>query len=244
MCPTSSSEVTDLFLRHEPVGGAAQVEVAFTGTGIDLSERPDEPGAVEQALAEVTRHVRVPVARMHQVHGAAVHRVVRGPDGTLDVDVPEADALVTTERGVALLARAADCVPVLLADVDAGVLAAVHAGRVGFVAGVVPAAVAAMRDLGARQLRAWVGPAVCGYCYEVPAEMRDEVAERHPAVAATTSWGTPSLDLVAGVVAQLDEAGAATEVLDVCTYTDTSTWSYRRQGAEAGRMGALVWSAS
>jgi len=236
--------VTDLFLRRDPVGGSAQVEVALTGTGIDLAERPEAPGAVERAVALVEERIGVPVARMRQVHGVAVHRVVRRADGSLDLDVPEADALVTTERGVALMARSADCVPVLLADVDAGVLGAVHAGRVGFDHGVVPAAVAAMCELGARDVRAWVGPAICGSCYEVPAEMRDEVAARHPAAAATTtSWGTPALDVVGGVVAQLDEAGVTAELVGGCTYTDESTWSYRRQGADAGRMGALVWSA-
>lgn len=243
MSPTSSSEVTDLFLLRDPVGGAAQVEVAFTGTGVDLAERPEAPGAVERSVDLVAGRIGVPVSRMRQVHGVAVHRVVRRADGSLDLDVPEADALVTTERGVALMARSADCVPVLLADLDGGVLGAVHAGRVGFDGGVVPAAMAAMRELGATDLRAWVGPAICGSCYEVPASMRDEVAKRHPAAAATTSWGTPALDVVGGVVAQLDEAGVATELVGGCTYTDATTWSYRRQGVEAGRMGALVWSA-
>ena len=126
---------------------------------------------------------------MHQVHGADV-AVVPGA-GPATAGPPTCDALVTTDTGVALLARAADCVPVLLGDPDAGVVAAVHSGRHGLAAGVVPAAVARMRDLGARRVTAWVGPHVCGACYEVPEEMRDEVAAAVPEAWSTTRWDTP-----------------------------------------------------
>ena len=105
---------------------------------------------------------------------------------------------MTARPGVVLAVRAADCVPVLLADPDAGVIGAAHAGRPGLVAEVVPHTVAAMRALGAADITAWVGPHVCGACYEVPAEMQAEVVAVEPAAGATTSWGTPSLDLGAG----------------------------------------------
>ena len=103
----------------------------------------------------------------------------------------------------------ADCVPVLLADPEAGVVAAVHAGRRGLVAGVVEAAVAAMVAQGAsvERVRAAIGPAIAGESYEVPAELQDEVASVVPQTRATTSWGTPALDLPAGVAAVLAAAG-------------------------------------
>lgn len=90
----------------------------------------------------------------------------------------------------------ADCVPIVLVGDRAGgerpVLAVVHAGRPGVASGVVPAAVARMRGLGASSLSAWIGPSVCGNCYEVPADMRDDVAARVPAARCTTSRGTPA----------------------------------------------------
>ena len=103
----------------------------------------------------------------------------------------------------------ADCVPVLLADPEAGVVAAVHAGRRGLVAGVVEAAVAAMVEQGAsvERIRAAIGPAIAGQSYEVPAELQDEVAAVVPQTRATTSWGTPALDLPAGVAAVLRGRG-------------------------------------
>ncbi|MFL6061086.1 MAG: polyphenol oxidase family protein, partial [Marmoricola sp.] len=127
---------------------------------------------------------------LHQVHGSTVVRAEASGFAT----PPDADGVVSTEPGLTLMVRAADCVPVLLADPAAGVIGAAHAGRPGLAAGVVPATVAAMRDLGAGAITAWIGPHVCGACYEVPAEMQAEVGALVPEAVATTSWGTPSLD--------------------------------------------------
>ncbi len=156
---------------------------------------------------------------------------------------PEADGIVTDRPGTTLLVRAADCVPVLLADPMAGVIGAAHCGRPGLAAGVVPATVARMRDLGAGSTRcvtAWVGPHVCGACYEVPAEMQAEVGEVVPAAVATTSWGTPSLDLGAGVLAQLAAAGVTAHDASRCTRESADLYSYRRDGLRAGRLAGLI----
>ncbi|MFC6153279.1 polyphenol oxidase family protein [Nocardioides yefusunii] len=237
--PTSSSEDADLYLHRDRVSGAVQVEVAFTSNMIDVAERPQEPGAVEAALAVLEESLTVPVARMRQVHGIGVHEV-RLVDGR-PTEVPEADALVTTERGVALMTRSADCVPVLLADVTNGVIGALHAGRVGFDDGVVPAAVEAMRELGAEEITAWLGPAACGRCYEVPAEMRADVAGRHPAAWTETRVGTPALDVVGGVREQLVDEDVDVLDLPICTMEDERTFSHRRQQGAAGRAAGLVW---
>jgi purine-nucleoside/S-methyl-5'-thioadenosine phosphorylase / adenosine deaminase len=185
------------------------------------------------------------LALMHQVHGAEVHIVDGGrwpPSGDAG-EVPVADALVTAQPDVALVVRVADCVPVLLADGHAGVVGAAHAGRAGLVAGVVPAALAAMRALGAERIRAWVGPHVCGSCYEVPEPLRAEVSAAHPEASASTSWGTPALDIGAGVVAQLVAAGVKVDAASAfrCTVEDDDLFSYRRQGRRSGRTAGLVW---
>lgn len=198
------------------------------------------------------------IVRIRQVHGSDVHVVDRAwlERGRLRAeDVPagstvelraaqalvEADGLVTDVPGTALLLRVADCVPVLLADPDRGVVGAAHAGRLGLVAGVVPATLHRMRELGAQRFVAWVGPHICGRCYEVPEQMRQEVAATVPEAAAETSWGTPAVDVGAGVLAQLRAEDV--EVVDAsrCTREDDELWSYRRDGAAAGRLGALVW---
>ena len=180
------------------------------------------------------------VVWMNQVHGADV-AVVEGPWGSSDV--PSVDAVVTARRGLALAVLTADCTPVLLADPVAGIAGAAHAGRPGMVAGVVPAAVAAMVELGADPARiiARTGPAVCGRCYEVPADMRADAAAVEPAAYAETSWGTPAVDVTAGAHAQLDRLGVRDrEQSPVCTRESGDHFSYRRDRT-TGRLASYVW---
>lgn len=210
------------------------VSVAFTDRSLDLGDRARE----DVRAAGLARIAALSGARpclMRQVHGATVAEVAQPGDAA-----PEADALVTRKPGLALLTRVADCVPILLAA-DSGEIAAVHAGREGLRRGVVPAALERLRELGASGLRAWIGPHICGGCYEVPEELRAEVAATVPATHATTTWGTPALDLGAGARAQLEEAGVTVTMVGGCTREDATLHSHRRDGAEAGRFAGVVW---
>ena len=101
----------------------------------------------------------------------------------------------------------------------------------------------AMEELGAQRERTEVllGPAVCGLCYEVPAEMRDEVDAALPGSAATTRLGTPSLDLRAGLRRQLAELGVTRVDTDTrCTFEDDQLFSHRR-AQPTGRLAAVTW---
>jgi YfiH family protein len=172
---------------------------------------------------------------LYQVHGADV--VVAAPQWP---QRPHADGIVAVAAGQTLMVRAADCVPVVLVAPDERVVGAVHAGRPGVVAGVVPATVAAMRDLGAGRIEAWVGPHVCGRCYEVPEQLRADVAAVVPEAFAETSWGTPSVDLGASVRAQLERRDVVVHDVSRCTRESADLYSYRRDGDDAGRFAGLV----
>jgi polyphenol oxidase len=233
--------------RHTRSGAAGSVEVAFTDRLGGLSPPPSDsldlggrgPGGTDVLRANldlVTRSLHVSdVALMRQVHGSLVRYAAEPTD-----PIPTCDALVTDVADLALCARAADCVPVALADPDAGVAAVVHAGRQGVVAGVVDAAVHAMTGLGAATIEAWIGPHICGGCYEVPPQLRAEVAAVSPSAYACTTWGTASLDLGAAVSAQLIEAGCAVNDVSRCTRESDDLHSYRRDGDAAGRGAGLV----
>ncbi|MEU2466254.1 peptidoglycan editing factor PgeF [Streptomyces sp. NPDC012486] len=205
----------------------------------------DDPAAVRTNRARAARSLGLDPARvvwMNQVHGRDV-AVVDGPWGDAPADVPAVDAVVTSRRGLPLAVLTADCTPVLLADPAAGVVAAAHAGRPGLVAGVVPAAVGAMIALGAEPsgITAYTGPAVCGRCYEVPEQMRAEVAAAVPASWSETSWGTPAVDVTAGVHAQLDELGVVDRHSSpFCTLESGDHFSYRRDRT-TGRLAGYVW---
>lgn len=230
-----------------------RVEVGFTDRHGGFSEGPwsslnlgtsngDDPGRVGANFAALAAGFGVEVhrvARMSQVQGSHVEVVDRVPNG-----IPVADALVTTASDITLLVRAADCAPVVLADPGAGVVAVAHAGRRGMRLGIVPATTAAMRARGATRITGWLGPRICGACYEVSEPLRAEVAAAVPAAWAVTSRGTPGLDIGAGLRAQLSADGV--DVVDVadsqsaCTYENPDLFSYRRQGQRSGRLGGAV----
>ena len=233
--------------RHGGISGGPYASLNLGGRGDDRDAVEQNTGILVDAFTGGPRSTPAdrPAARlvrMHQVHGGEV-RVI-GPEEVNKASVvsaDETDAIVTRESLVVLMVRAADCVPVLLADVDRRVVGAAHAGRPGMVAGIVPNTVRAMRAIGAEQLVAWVGPHVCGACYEVPEEMRAEVATAVPESRAETSWGTPAVDIGAGVRAQL--ARDDVEIVDAarCTMEDEDLFSYRRQGARSGRNAGMIW---
>jgi len=228
---------------------AGPVDLAFTdryggASGVPFDELNlaleggDDPAVCAANLRLVADDLApgASVADMRQVHGATVDLV----EDRRTTDRPEADALVTAEPDNLLVVRVADCVPALLADPAAGVVAAVHAGRNGLAAGVALAAVARMRDLGATRISAWLGPRICGACYEVPESLQAEVGALVPEAVATTSWGTPSLDIGAGVRAQLEALGVTVHDVGACTRESADLYSHRRDGARAGRFAGLI----
>lgn len=152
---------------------------------------------------------------------------------------PPCDGLVSTTPGLALLALAADCVPIALVDPVARVIAVIHAGWKGVLDNVVDSTVNSFVAAGGNpeSTTAVIGPSICGSCYEVPeqrvASMRAQCADavvddRH-------------LDLAAGVAAQLSRFGIASDRISGCTQEDERLFSYRRaNGQPTGRGGILV----
>ncbi|MGN7252588.1 polyphenol oxidase family protein [Arthrobacter sp. SAFR-014] len=235
------------------------VSVAFTDTnaGNLALHVGDDAAAVLRRRARLEDVAGISPRRfqyMNQVHGnevslvvesgAAVEAGTAGEAGTAaeaGLPAPTADALVSL--GGPLAVMVADCIPLVLVGAGSSgpVLSAVHAGRPGLFSGVIPAAVQQMRASGATDIRAWLGPSVCGNCYEVPAELRDEVAAHLPSAWSTTSWGTPALDLPGGAASQLDALGVPIEYRGPCTLENESLFSYRRD-SRSGRFAGLVWT--
>lgn len=201
----------------------------------------DDPAAVaanRERLAKATG-LDGRLVWMHQVHSDRVVRVAGPHDGPVD----DADGLVTTTRRLGLAVVTADCVPVLLADARAGVIGAVHAGRVGARDGVVARAVETMCEAGARveDISVLLGPAVSGRNYEVPEAMAADVEAALPGSRTTTARGTAGLDLRAGITRQLTDLGiTAIDVDPRCTVADRNLFSHRRN-APTGRLASLVW---
>ncbi len=215
-----------------------RVEVRFVGRGEERTR--------EATLAAV-EPTAPPVAALRQLHSARVVSVdVGGSAG-------EGDALVTAHAGLALSVITADCVPVLIAlgASDGGArIAAVHAGWRGIVAGVVPAALAILRETATTACAdetppvAWIGPSIGACCYEVGPEVAEAVVAASGAeVAHPGPAGKPHLDVARAAELQLRRAGIDdVRRLGPCTRCHPELlWSYRREGAKAGRNIAYVW---
>lgn len=181
----------------------------------------------------------------NQVHGGVVLRV------DADFECGRAgDALVANAGSCVLAVRTADCVPILLASAGGGTVAAVHAGWRGVIAGVVPAAVAALVEAGelgdARAVVAAIGPCIGAEAMEVGAEVVAEFAGAFgdEAPVRRRADGKGHVDLRAACRMQLIRCGVAAERIDVsdrCTYRDAGEFfSHRRSGGTTGRMAALI----
>ena len=188
------------------------------------------------------------LAACWQVHGHEVHVVREVPDPRTEQEY--CDAVATRVRGVLVGVKTADCVPVLLGDARTGACAAVHAGWRGTLAGIVKRALERMRaEFGtdANDVRAAVGPAALGCCYEVGAEVIGAFGEKFtyaPELFTPTSAGHALVDLHAANREQLIEAGVAADrihALPLCTMCRTDLFfSYRREKPVHGRTGRLL----
>jgi polyphenol oxidase len=187
--------------------------------------------------------------RGYQVHGTTVQRV-RGPapngERDAEADLPpdskaqpdvEADGQATSVAGIGALVLTADCLPVALGT--EGAVAIVHAGWRGLAAGVLEEGVRALRELGGEgDLIAVSGPGSGPCCYEVGEEVHAAFGGAHRVARAPAR----NIDLKAVARDRLQAAGVG-EVRDVaaCTICDERFFSYRREGARAGRQGAVAW---
>ena len=202
----------------------------------------DDPAAVDANRRRLAREIGVEpdhLVWMEQIHSRNVTVVTEPTDEV----IPVTDALVTTVPGLALATLSADCVPVLLSDEEAGVIAAVHAGRIGARIGIVPRVLAEMVRQGAdvSRIGAFLGPAASGRQDEVPAAMRADVEKHLPGSATRTEKGTPGLDLRAGLRKQLLAAGVSGVAEDPrCTIEDRALFSHRRESL-TGRQAAVIW---
>jgi polyphenol oxidase len=236
-------------LRCNPLGELARH--LFTTRQLQLTDAAD--------VRQLGRALGVDrVAMAAQVHKADVSVVRRGEPPT--EPRPEADILVSNDPDVAIAVRAADCVPVLLADRITGAVAAVHAGWRGTAAGASRVAIEALgREYGARpeHLVAAIGPSIGSCCYEVGSELVDAFAaaghERYlidrwfvsvPPARGSRERSPLFLDVAGANRDQLLLAGMAEQnvyLSGLCTAMNLGVFpSFRAEKVQAGRIAAAI----
>lgn len=178
---------------------------------------------------------------LNQVHSAQV------ADASAATGTVTADAWISPSGSEPLAILVADCLPVLFCGERADgsqLSAAAHAGRSGLLSGVLEHTVAALRQHGASDITAWIGPGACADCYEVPQEMFDQLTAARPALASQTRWGTPGLNLRAEARSVLETSAVTVFEADGCTIEDPDLFSHRASSAgrgPEGRFAGLIW---
>ncbi|MFC0580837.1 polyphenol oxidase family protein [Micrococcoides hystricis] len=172
---------------------------------------------------------------MRQTHSSCVlPRTVSEDQSSL---AAEFDGHYSDGQALSLGVLTADCLPILIAGTNhqgQPLVAAIHAGRVGLLAGIIQQALHVLQPKLAApgshhyvRPTAVIGPAICGQCYEVPLAMREEAETQFSTIGAETSWGTPALDLSAAAAEVLQQAGIHTMSTGICTREDPAFYSYR-----------------
>ena len=215
------------FIFTNRVGGVSSAPFDSANLGDHVGDDPFDVVTNRETLA---RQIEKPIAFMSQVHGDTVVLVEDSSSH------PTCDALITTHKNLALAVLVADCIPLLLKS-DVAV-AAVHVGRKGLMNGIARKSIEAMRDLGAEVIHSYIGPYICGNCYEVSKEIFREVVDQHPNADSSAATQRFTLDIGAGLKRELRD----TVLLDLssCVLEDPKSFSYRRDGI-TGRQAGVIW---
>ena len=240
-------------------GGPSRVHAIFTtrnggvSTGparsMDLGPAHATAADLAGAIGENRRRLRARLPSdpvwLSQVHGRDVVLVDGGNADAMRGSPPQADAAVTRTPGVVLSVRTADCLPVLVADREGSVVGVAHAGWRGLAAGVLDAAVSALR-VPAQDIAAWIGPGIGPAAFEVGADVRDAYCDadalcaRHFAALREGKW---LADLAGLARHRLTALGVADVAGDPswCTFTDADRFFSYRRDKRCGRMALAAW---
>ena len=217
----------------------------------------DDPSLVRERRQSLAQRLGRDVVWMDQPHSTRVELLRVCGDELVNVDSEatlehpapgewgpvDADGVVIDARGCqgapALAVQTADCLPVVFSAASGQIVAAVHAGRRGFVGGILARAAERIRSLADGPIDALIGPAICGSCYEVPAGMAEESEALMPGIRTLTSWGTSALDLPHAAASSLEALGVDVDIDARCTREDPSLFSYRRDSS-CGRQALII----
>lgn len=214
-------------------GGASQPPWATLNLGTNGG---DDPEAVTANRVRLAGHLPNEPCWLEQVHGASV---VHLDDWTPGI---EADAAWTDRPGEVVAILTADCLPILLAERRGDLVAGLHGGWRSLHCGIVEATLSELPVAG-DALCAWIGPGICGDCYEVGDDVRDAFLDADAALefAFRPDAGRWRADLKAIARHQLERRGVEVFEAGRCTFEEADRfYSYRRDG-RTGRMAALVW---
>lgn len=227
------------------IGGVSRApyDDGVGGGGMNLGTHVgDDPAHVARNRALLRQHLPAEPAWLSQVHGTTVVDAAG-----IGQTVPDADASVANQPGVVCVIQTADCLPVLFCDARGRAVGAAHAGWRGLAQGVLDNTIARMRDAGADEILAWLGPAIGPERFEVGQDVYDAFVKRDARLAAAfmpnpDQAGKYWADIYRLAKAILAHAGI-TRVYGggLCTVTDRGSFFSYRRDRTTGRMASLIW---
>jgi len=230
-------------------GGRSTGDLASNNMSIGQGDNPDLVVSNRSSVANAMGGYGIrELIVFRQVHSTDVVTLAERPDPAVAI---EADAMVTARDDLLLGILTADCAPVLLAEPEAGVIGAAHAGWKGAVGGIVPRTVTAMVALGAdpARIRAAIGPAISAANYEIGPELAAEIASRNPEaarhIAVPAGKAREHFDIPGLLAEQLFAAGVGlVGDLGLCTYAAPARFFSHRyathQGHGTGRQISVI----
>ncbi len=225
-------------LQTTRLGGVSQAPYDSLNFGMHVKDNPLHVAQNRQLLSQ---HLPSEPVWLNQVHG------IRAVDAAHTSCVPDADASFTTQKNVVCVTMTADCLPVLLCDVNGTVVSAVHAGWRGLCDGALEASIDAVigaSKIKPNQLMAWLGPAIGPNAFEVGDDVRQQfIAQDAHAESAFKSRGDKWLGDLYQIARQRLNRKGVTQIYGGgrCTFTEKETFfSFRRDG-DTGRMATLIW---
>jgi YfiH family protein len=209
------------------IGGVS--EAPFDSNNLALHVGDFEPLVISNRK-KLSDELGMPIVFMDQFHSDKIVRV------DSNEVTHKCDSIITTEAKLALAVLVADCIPLLLKSDVA--IAAVHVGRAGLMNEIALKTIAEMENLGAERISGYIGPSICGDCYEVSQEIHNEVVIKYPNSDTYQKTGKYTLDLVAGLKSQL--RNVLIHDHGSCVLEDSNFYSYRRSGT-TGRQAGVIW---
>lgn len=212
------------------------------GGGMNLGTHVgDDPQAVRENRTLLRTLLPTEPAWLSQVHGTGVL------DAAMATNSPEADASIVARPGAVCVVQTADCLPVLFCDANGKAVGAAHAGWRGLAGGVLQQTIDRMRDAGAADILAWLGPAIGPQCFEVGQDVFDAFAGREPAMAKAfvpvhAQAGKYFADIYTLARITLRNAGIhQVSGGGFCTVTEKDRFYSYRRDKTTGRMASLIW---
>jgi polyphenol oxidase len=214
-------------------GGVSQNHFAQANFSLDVGDAPHLVKENRRTLkAQIGKPITFPIAN----HGKNLAWV----DEKSSKDIANVDGLITSSTNLAIATLSADCATVLLFAPGVKIIAALHAGWKGMSDGILPKTIQELRASGADEIKAVIGPAICGECYSVSEDRYREVKNKVPAACLLNKKNEFAIDVRAGLEWQLLGEKVAFESVSICSFEEKNAFSFRRD-QKTGRMASVIW---